>query len=66
MENHEEARIGYLKFELEYIQALVNILENFKKDYQFIIKASPFEDPKIYEKTFHECINTWSIWTRWS
>tara|TARA_B100001063_G_C16753120_1_gene551484 strand:- start:332 stop:1549 length:1218 start_codon:yes stop_codon:yes gene_type:complete len=54
MENHEEARIGYLKFELEYIQALVNILKNFKKDYQFIIKASPFEDPKIYEKTFPE------------
>ena len=54
MENHEASRVGYLKFELEYIQTLVNILKKLKKDYQFIIKASPFEDPKIYEKTFPE------------
>jgi surface carbohydrate biosynthesis protein len=54
MENHEAARIGYLKFELEYIQTLVNVLKEIGKEFQVVIKASPFEDQKIYEKTFPE------------
>lgn len=54
MENHEEARIGYLKFELEYIQCLVNILKVIDKNHKVILKVSPFEDPNIYAKTFPE------------
>ena len=52
--NHDKAKIGYLKFEIEYIQCLVNILKVIDKNYQVILKASPFENPKIYEKTFPE------------
>ena len=54
VENTEPARIGYLKFEIDYIHNLVNILNEIKKDFKFIIKVSPFEDIKIYEKTFPE------------
>ena len=54
IENHEEARIGYLKFELEYIQCLVNILKEIGKNFKIVLKISPFEDPEIYKKTFPE------------
>lgn len=54
IENHEKARIGYLKFELEYIQCLVNILKEISKNFKIILKVSPFEDPKIYKKAFPE------------
>ena len=55
MENHhDKAKVGYLKFEIEYIQCLVNILKVINKNFQVILKASPFEDPNIYEKTFPE------------
>ena len=52
--HHDKAKVGYLKFEIEYIQCLVNILEIINKDFQVILKASPFEDRKIYKKTFPE------------
>ena len=54
VENHESARIGYLTFEIHYIEALVKILKEIGKNFQIIIKVSPFEDRKIYEKTFPE------------
>lgn len=54
IENHEKARIGYLKFELEYIQCLVNILKEIGKSFKIVLKISPFEDPEIYKKTFPE------------
>ncbi len=54
MENHEAARLGYLKFEIEYIETLVKILKEIGKQFQIVIKVSPFEDRKIYEKTFPE------------
>ncbi len=54
MENHAKARIGYLKFEIEYIESLVRILKEIEADFKIILKVSPFEDPKIYEKTFPE------------
>ena len=54
VENHEAARIGYLTFEIYYIEALVKILKEIGKNFQIIIKVSPFEDRKIYEKAFPE------------
>ena len=52
--HHDKSKVGYLKFEIDYIQCLVNILEVINKDFQVILKASPFEDRKIYKKTFPE------------
>ena len=54
IENLEPARIGFLKFEIDYIKAIVNIVRELKDNYRIIIKASPFEDPNIYKKTFPE------------
>ncbi len=54
IENHEKARIGYLKFELEYIQCLVNILKEISENFKIVLKISPFENPEIYKKTFPE------------
>ena len=54
VENYEAARIGYLTFEIYYIEALVKILKEIGKNFQIVIKVSPFEDRKIYEKTFPE------------
>ena len=54
IENHGKTRIGYLKFEIEYIQSLVNIFNSINKNFQVILKASPFEDRDIYQKTFPE------------
>ncbi len=34
--NHDKAKIGYLKFEIEYIQCLINILKVINKNYQII------------------------------
>ena len=52
IENLEPARIGFLKFEIDYIKAIVNIVRELKDNYRIIIKASPFEDPNIYKKLF--------------
>lgn len=52
IENLEPSRIGQLKFEIDYIKAVVDVVNRFKNDYKIIIKPSPFEDTKIYEKTF--------------
>ena len=49
IENLEPARIGFLKFEIDYIKAIVNIVRELKDNYRIIIKASPFEDPNIYK-----------------
>ena len=54
VEKGEEVRIGYFKFELEYIVTLVNILKKINKNCKIILKVSPFEDPEIYKKTFPE------------
>ena len=54
VENYESARVGYLTFEIHYIEALVKVLNEIGKDFQTIIKVSPFEDKKIYKKTFPE------------
>lgn len=54
IEKGEEVRIGYFKFELEYIQTLVNIFKKINKNCKVILKVSPFEDPEIYKKTFPE------------
>lgn len=54
MENDEAERIGYLKFEIEYIQTLLKIFKEINKNFQIVIKVSPFEDKKIYEETFPE------------
>jgi len=45
-------RLGYLKFEYEYIELLCNIIDKLDDNYKIIIKVSPFEDPMIYKKTF--------------
>mgnify|MGYP001224669847 CR=1 FL=1 len=52
--HHDKAKVGYLKFEIEYIQCLVNILKVINKNFQVILKASPFENPNIYKITFPE------------
>lgn len=52
IENFKASRIGLLKFEIDYIRILVKILKEIRKDIRIIIKASPFEDRKIYETTF--------------
>lgn len=54
VENYEASRLGYLTFEIHYIETLVKILKEISKDYQTVIKVSPFEDKKIYKKTFPE------------
>ena len=54
VENYDASRVGYLTFEIYYIETLVKVLKEISKDYQIIIKASPFEDRKIYKKTFPE------------
>tara|TARA_B100001248_G_C27369616_1_gene450994 strand:+ start:16 stop:699 length:684 start_codon:yes stop_codon:yes gene_type:complete len=54
MENHEAARVGYLTFEIHYIEALVKIFKEIGKNFQIVIKVSPFEDREIYKKTFPE------------
>jgi len=54
VENYEAARVGYLTFEIHYIEALVKVLNEIGQDFQTIIKVSPFEDKKIYKKTFPE------------
>jgi len=54
VENHEAARVGYLAFEIHYIETLVKVLKEISQDYQTVIKVSPFEDRKIYKKTFPE------------
>tara|TARA_Y200000002_G_scaffold12144_1_gene9955 strand:+ start:2383 stop:3600 length:1218 start_codon:yes stop_codon:yes gene_type:complete len=54
VENYDASRVGYLTFEIYYIETLVKVLKEISKDYQIVIKASPFEDRKIYKKTFPE------------
>lgn len=54
VENYDASRVGYLTFEIYYIETLVKVLKEIGKDYQIVIKASPFEDRKIYKKTFPE------------
>lgn len=54
VENYDASRLGYLTFEIYYIETLVKVLKEISKDYQIVIKASPFEDRKIYKKTFPE------------
>ncbi len=45
-------RLGLLKFEFEYIEVITKIIERIKHKYEVVFKVSPFEDPKIYKKTF--------------
>jgi len=54
VENYEASRVGYLTFEIHYIETLVKVLKEIGEDYQVVIKVSPFEDKKIYKKTFPE------------
>lgn len=54
VENYEASRLGYLTFEIHYIETLVKVLKEIGEDYQAVIKVSPFEDKEIYKKTFPE------------
>ena len=54
VENYEASRLGYLIFEIHYIETLVKVLKEIGEDYQAVIKVSPFEDKEIYKKTFPE------------
>jgi len=45
-------KLGLYKFEYEYIRLLTEIIEKIDKKKQVVFKISPFEDPKIYKKTF--------------
>ena len=45
-------RLGYFKFEYEYIELITKIIEKLDKKFDIIFKVSPFEDPKIYKETF--------------
>ena len=54
IENNRKMRINYLKFEIDYIVCLVQILNSLNKKFKIILKVSPFEDPEIYRKSFPE------------
>ena len=45
-------RLAYLKMEYEYIELISNLIGRLENNYKIIFKVSPFEDPKIYKKTF--------------
>jgi surface carbohydrate biosynthesis protein len=45
-------RLGYLKFEFDYIELLSKIIERLNSNYKVVFKVSPFEDPNIYRKAF--------------
>ena len=45
-------RLAYLKLEYEYIELVSKLINKLENNYKIIFKVSPFEDPKIYKKTF--------------
>ena len=49
-QNYE--RLGYFKFEYEYIELITKIIDKLNKKFNIVFKVSPFEDPKIYKDTF--------------
>ena len=40
-------RLGYFKFEYEYIELITKIIEKIDKKYEIIFKVGPFEDQNI-------------------
>ena len=45
-------KFGLYKFEYEYIRLITDIIEKIDTKKKVVFKISPFEDPKIYKKTF--------------
>lgn len=54
IEANQPEKLGFLKFEIEYIEILVKILKNIDKNIKIIFKTHPFESKEIYKKTFPE------------
>ncbi len=48
------SKLGYLKFEFEYIELISKIIEKINNKFKIVIKVSPFEDPEIYKYAFPE------------
>ena len=48
------SKLGYLKFEFEYIELISKIIEKINDKFKIVIKVSPFEDPEIYKYAFPE------------
>ena len=48
------SKLGYLRFEFEYIELISKIIEKINNKFKIIIKVSPFEDPEIYKYAFPE------------
>lgn len=54
IEANQLEKLGFLKFEIEYIEILVTVLKNIDKNIKIIFKTHPFENKDIYKKTFPE------------